>query len=141
MLTLKVKRLSSDAKLPAYAHPGDAGLDLCAAEEVTVLPGERARIRTGIALEIPEGYVGLCWDKSGLSMNHGLKTMAGVIDAGYRGEVVVMVANLSLEPHTFSVGDKVMQVLIQRVERVDVIETDELADTARADAGFGSTGR
>jgi dUTP pyrophosphatase len=141
MLILKVKRLSPAAKIPAYAHPGDAGLDLCAAEEVTVLPGERVRISTGIALEIPEGYVGLCWDKSGLSMNHGLKTMAGVIDAGYRGEVVVMVANLSPEPHTFSVGDKVVQILIQEVERVQVVETDELTHTARADAGFGSTGR
>jgi dUTP pyrophosphatase len=140
-LVLKTKRLREDAKIPAYAHPGDAGLDLYVAEDVTLLSGKRAGVLTGIAMEIPEGYVGLIWDKSGLSMRHGLKTLGGVIDAGYRGEVIVGIINLSDEEHTIQKGEKVAQMIIQRKESVAIEETEKLSETARGERGFGSTGK
>ncbi|MCX6713784.1 MAG: dUTP diphosphatase, partial [Candidatus Vogelbacteria bacterium] len=85
-MKIKVKKLDLEAKLPSYAHLGDAGMDIYALEDVVLKSGERARIKTGIAIEIPNGFVGLVWDKSGISTNHGLKTLAGVVDSGYRGE-------------------------------------------------------
>ncbi|OHA92361.1 MAG: hypothetical protein A3J09_02745 [Candidatus Zambryskibacteria bacterium RIFCSPLOWO2_02_FULL_51_21] len=92
-------------------------------------------------MEIPEGYVGLCWDKSGLSMNHGIKVLAGVIDSGFRGELVMAVINLGKEAYTFKKGDKVMQMLMQKVEQVEITEVNELSDSARGEKGFGSTGK
>ena len=141
MLSLRVKKVSDDATVPLYAHPGDAGLDLFAAETVVVNPGVVSRVRTGIAVVIPEGYVGLCWDKSGLAMGHGIKVLAGVIDSGYRGELVLGVINLGTEPYTFEKGHKVMQMLIQKVETVEVQVVNELGSTRRGEAGFGSTGK
>ena len=140
-MQVKVKKVHPEAKLPAYAHPGDAGLDLFALEEVIVLPGQVGRIKTGIAMEIPAGYVGLCWDKSGLSINSGIKILGGVIDSGYRGELVLGVFNLSKEPYTFAKGHKVMQILIQPVEWVEVLEVLALSDATRGQGGFGSTGK
>ena len=92
-------------------------------------------------MEIPEGYVGLCWDKSGLSMKNGIKVLAGVIDAGFRGELVMGVINLGKEEYTFEKGHKVMQMLVQPVEIVDIKEAEELSDTSRGLGGFGSTGK
>lgn len=140
-MILNIKKLHSDAKVPTYAHEGDAGFDLCAIENVTIKAGERALVRTGIAMEIPFGYVGLIWDKSGLSMNHGLKTLGGVVDAGYRGEVTAGIINLSTSDYVFTAGHKVAQMLIQKVERVEIKEVVELSDTARGDGGYGSTGK
>jgi dUTP pyrophosphatase len=140
-LTLKIKRLRADAKIPQYAHPDDAGLDLYAAEDVTLLSGKRAGVLIGIAMEIPEGYVGLIWDKSGLSIKHGLKTLGGVVDAGYRGEVIVGIMNLAEEAYTIQKGEKVAQMIIQKKESVVVEETVELSETARGEGGFGSTGK
>ncbi len=140
-MKLKVKKVHSDAKLPHYANAHDAGMDLFALEEVIVKKGEIARIRTGISLEIPEGYVGLCWDKSGLSMNHGIKTLAGVIDSGFRGELVVAVINLGNEDYTFEKGHKVMQMLVQKIETVEIEEAEELSDSDRGEKGFGSSGK
>jgi len=140
-LVLKVKRLAGEAKIPIYAHQGDAGLDLFSNEKITLLPGERKIIKTGIALEIPEGYTGLVWDKSGLSVNHGLKTLGGVVDAGYRGELMVGLINLSKDEYVLEKGHKVAQMLIQKVEKVVVDEVDRLRDTSRGGGGFGSTGR
>jgi len=139
-LILKVKRLG-DAKLPTYHHEGDAGLDLYSAEEVTLLPGKKIGVKTGAAVAIPDGYVGLIWDKSGISMKYGLKTLGGVIDSGYRGEVIVGMVNLGDEPHTFEKGDKVAQMIIQKKESVSIEEVDELDDTDRGDKGFGSSGK
>lgn len=140
-MKIKVKKLNPDAKLPFYAHPGDAGMDIFAAEETILEPGKPVRVRTGIAVEIPAGCVGLCWDKSGLATNHSLKTVAGVIDSGYRGEIMVGLINLGEEPYIFHQGDKVTQMLIQKVEQPEIVEADELSETSRGAGGFGSTGK
>lgn len=141
MIVLKIKKLIADSKTPAFAHQSDAGMDLYAAEETVILPGERKAVRTGIALEIPEGYVGLIWDKSGLSMKHGLRTLGGVIDAPYRGEVLIGIINLSKEPYTFEKNHKVAQLVIQKVEHPEVRIVDELSETDRGTQGFGSSGK
>ncbi len=138
---VKIKRLHQDAKIPSYAHPGDAGLDLYVAEDITLAPNERAGVPTGIAMEIPDGHVGLIWDKSGLSIKHGLKTLAGVVDSGYRGEVLVGIMNLSDAEYTIRKGEKVAQMIIQKKETIAVEEVDELSSTARGERGFGSTGK
>ncbi len=139
-MVIKVKKLFPSATLPSYAHPHDAGLDLYSAETTTILPQERKLISTGIALAIPSGYVGLVWDKSGLATNHGLKTMAGVIDAGYRGEVKILIHNLSTQPYIVPAGTKIAQLLIQPVEQKQIVEVKELDETARGEQGFGSSG-
>lgn len=140
-MKLKVKKVDPEAKLPSYAHPYDAGMDLFALEEVKIKPGEIARVRSGIAMEIPEGYVGLCWDKSGLSMKNGIKVLAGVIDSGFRGELVLGVINLGKEEYIFEKGHKVMQMLLQPVEIADIMEVEHLSETSRGEGGFGSTGK
>jgi dUTP pyrophosphatase len=140
-LTLKIKKLHPDAIVPQFAHADDAGMDLFALERTVALPKSITRIRTGLAMEVPEGYAGLCWDKSGLAANHGIKTLAGVLDAGYRGELVLAVYNLKDEPYVFEKGHKVMQMLIQKVEQPEIIEVDELTETSRGAGGFGSTGK
>lgn len=140
-MILKVKKLNSDAILPRFAHPGDAGLDMYVNETVTLEPGQVGRIKSGIAVEIPDGFVGLCWDKSGLSMNHSIKVLGGVIDSGFRGELIFGVINLGKEEYTFKKGDKVLQMLIQKVEKMDIVDSEELSETDRGEKGFGSTGK
>ncbi len=140
-LVLKIKKLRPDAVMPTYAHSGDAGLDMYTCEAVTVAPGERVTVSTGIAMEIPEGYVGLVWDKSGISIKGGLKTMGGVVDSPYRGEIMIGIINLSSEPYVFEKGHKVAQMVIQKKENVVVEEVTELSDTSRGQGGFGSTGK
>ena len=140
-MEIRVKKIHKDAKLPTYAHHGDAGFDLYAIESVSIPVGARVLVGTGIAIEIPDGYVGLIWDKSGLSMVHGLKNLGGVIDAGYRGEIKAGVVNLSDDDYTITAGHKVAQMLIQKVERADIKEVTELSDTPRGHGGFGSTGK
>lgn len=141
-MKLQVKKLDPQAKLPAYEHPGDAGLDLYALEDFVVpARARKAGIRTGVAVAIPEGYVGLFWDKSGLAAKHGLKVMAGVIDSGYRGELLLTLLNTSEIDYQFKAGEKVMQMLIQAVGRAEIEEVAELDDTSRGAGGFGSTGR
>lgn len=139
-MKLLIQKLNPHATVPRYAHDGDAGLDLYAAHSVTLQPGERAQVGTSVALAIPEGYVGLIWDKSGLAQKQGLKTLGGVVDSGYRGEVMVGVVNLGSEPYTLEAGHKVAQMLIQKVETVEIEEVRELSDTSRGTGGFGSTG-
>lgn len=140
-MELRVKKVHKDAVLPRFAHPGDAGMDLFALEDTVVLPREVTKVRTGIAMQIPDGYVGLCWDKSGLSMNQGIKLLGGVIDAGYRGEVIVGLINLGKEVYTFEKGHKIAQMLIQKVAHPEIEEVAELSDTSRGEGGFGSTGK
>jgi dUTP pyrophosphatase len=141
-MLVRIKKMDGDAKLPSYAHPGDAGMDFFAHEKVVVGPGQIARVPTGVSMEIPEGYVGLFWDKSGLSMTHGIKVLGGVIDAGYRGEVMVGIINLSSTEYVFEKGQKVAQMLVQPVVAADVVEVEELSnDTPRGVGGFGSTGK
>ncbi len=139
-MTIKIKKLNSDAIVPKYAKPGDAGMDFYANETVTLAPGERKVVPTGIAMAIPSCYVGLIWDKSGLASKHGLKTMAGVIDSGYRGEIKILVHNLSDTSYIVKKGNKVAQMLIQPVTQREVQEVTNLDETERGDGGFGSTG-
>jgi len=138
---LKIKRLHSDAVVPKYAHEDDAGFDLFSVKDFTIKKGERAAVPTGIAMEIPEGCVGLIWDKSGLAIKHGIKTIAGVIDSMYRGEVLVGVINFGESDYTFLKGHKIAQMIIQKKEKVDFKEVKDLSETKRGDGGFGSTGK
>jgi len=140
-LQLKVKYLVKDTPKLAYAKTGDAAFDLYAAKDVTIAPAERVQVGTGVALEIPDGYVGLIWDKSGLSHKFGLKTLGGVVDSGYRGEIMIGVINLSNEPYTFEKGHKISQIVIQKYEHCDIVEVDELSESERGASGFGSTGK
>lgn len=139
-MKLLVKTLHPDAKVPAFAHPGDAGLDLFSVQDMVIRPGERASVPTGIAIAMPEGYAGLIWDKSGPSHKFGIKTLGGVVDSGYRGEYLVGLINLSQEDFVIRSGQKVAQLLIQAVEHPEIEAIDNLDDTSRGAGGFGSTG-
>jgi dUTP pyrophosphatase len=139
-MKLKVKRLQEDARLPSYGHPGDAGLDLFSAVDTVIEPGGVLAVPTGIKVAIPPNHVGLIWDKSGISLS-GVHRLAGVVDAGYRGEIKVVMANLGRESFPVDSGMKIAQMLIQPVIQVSVIESDDLDDTERGENGFGSTGR
>lgn len=139
-MKLKVKRVRPEAILPNYAHPGDAGLDIRAALAAQIPSGERKAIPTGLAFELPAGTVGLVWDKSGRALKDGLKTMAGVIDEGFRGEFLVVLTNLSDQPVNIEIGDKIAQLLVQPIVQVEIKEVEEVEDSSRGSAGFGSTG-
>ncbi|MEK7614089.1 MAG: dUTP diphosphatase [Patescibacteria group bacterium] len=140
-MVVKIKRISRDAKIPTYAHPGDAGMDLYACENMVIKKGDTTLVPTGIAVEIPEGYVGLIWDKSGLANKHKLKSLGGVVDAGYRGEIQVGLFNLGTEDYVVENHHKIAQLLIQKIERAELEEVDELPNSSRGDKGFGSTGK
>ncbi|HYF10361.1 MAG TPA: dUTP diphosphatase [Candidatus Paceibacterota bacterium] len=140
-VVVKIRRLAEEVKLPSYAYPGDAAFDLCAREDVSLSPGEYRGIPTGLAMEIPEGYVGLVWDKSGVGIKNGLKTLGGVVDCNYRGEVVVGLANLSGETRNFKRGEKVAQMIIQKKEEVILEDAQSLSETVRGEKGFGSSGK
>ena len=138
-MKLEVKRIIPQAKLPSYGHPGDAGLDLFSTVNHTLVPGTPYAVPTGIKMAIPAGHVGLIWDKSGISLK-GVHRLAGVVDAGYRGEVQVVMINLGTTPFKIKTGMKIAQILIQPVQSVEVVEADNLDDTSRGEGGFGSTG-
>lgn len=139
---LHVQRLRTDVPLPRYAHTGDAGLDLCAADAAKLEPGERAAVATGLRLAIPRGWVGLVHPRSGLALRQGLTVVnaPGTIDAGYRGEVKVLVVNLGDSPVAITPGDRIAQLVLQRVGEAEVVEVDELDVTSRGSGGLGSTG-
>jgi dUTP pyrophosphatase len=142
-MMLKVRRLEPAARLPTRAYPGDAGLDLYALEDGRLGPGERASIRTGIAVEIPDGQAGLVLARSGLAARHGIALVnaPGLIDAGYRGEVRVLLLNTDLvESFTIAAGDRIAQLVLVRVETPAVVEVEELALSERGAGGFGSSG-
>ncbi len=141
-LELQVQRLDPQVPLPTYAHEGDAGMDLAAAAEVTVSPGERVAVPTGLAVAIPQGWVGLVHPRSGLARRHGITVTnaPGTIDAGYRGEVQVLLVNLGDESVTLSRGDRIAQLLLQQVGHARVVEVEDLDETTRGSGGFGSTG-
>jgi dUTP pyrophosphatase len=142
-LEVAVSRLDPDLPLPSYAHPGDAGADLHTTVDVRLAPGERALVPTGIALALPPGFVGLVHPRSGLAARHGLSIVnaPGTIDAGYRGEVKVLLINHDrAETVELARGDRVAQLVIQRCERAAFREVAELPDSARGDGGYGSTG-
>ena len=142
-LDVSVVRLDPELPLPAYAHPGDAGADLLTTVDVTLAPGERAMVPTGVALALPEGYVALVHPRSGLAARHGLSIVntPGTIDAGYRGEIKVMLINHDpATPIELRRGDRIAQLVVQRFERARFVEVAELPDSVRGDGGYGSTG-
>ena len=141
-IRVPVLRVDADLPLPAYARPDDAGLDLHAAEVVTLAPGERALVPTGIAVAIPAGFAGFVLPRSGLALRHGVTVLntPGLIDAGYRGEVKVLLVNHGHEAVTLSRGDRIAQLVVQRVERVVLTPVAELPASGRGAGGFGSTG-
>ncbi len=143
-MILRVRRLDSAAVLPRRAHPGDAGLDLHALEAVTLAPGERATVRTGVAIELPAGHAGWVVPRSGLAARHGIALVnaPGLIDEGYRGEVKVLLLNTDREvPFEVTAGERIAQLVLAAVASPAVVEVDELAGSARGERGFGSTGR
>jgi dUTP pyrophosphatase len=139
-MQLKFKKLHKDAKIPSYAYKGDAGMDLYVPEVTMIKVGERKTIPLGISMEIPEGYVGLMFDKSSLSHKHGLKTYGNVIDSGYRGEIHVGIMNHSDKDYELKTGDKIIQMLIMPVFQVEILEVNELSESDRSKGGFGSSG-
>ena len=138
-----ITRLDPEVPLPGYARPGDAGADLAAAEDVDLAPGERAVVRTGIAIALPDGYAGFLHPRSGLAARHGLTMVnaPGTIDAGYRGEIKVILLNTDQgQPVSLRRGDRIAQLVVQRVEHVVFREVTELPESVRGLGGFGSTG-
>lgn len=142
-MSLRVRRLDPAARLPTRAYDGDAGLDLYAAEAAVLSPGERASVATGIAVEIPPGQAGLVLPRSGLAARHGISVVnaPGLIDAGYRGEVRVLLLNTDRhERFEIAPGDRIAQLVMVRVEAPEVVEVDALAMSERGAGGFGSSG-
>lgn len=139
-MKLYIKKWNKEAKIPTRAHHDDAGIDLYTSGAHIIGAHQTVSIPIGVGMEIEEGYVGLIWDKSSIG-SKGIKTLGGVIDAGYRGEVSVVVHNLNDTPYTFEHGQKVAQILIQKVEFPELEEVTELSDSKRGTGGFGSTGK
>lgn len=142
-LEVQLKMLDAGLELPAYAHPGDAGADLRARVDVTLGPGERALVPTGVSIALPFGYVALIHPRSGLATRHGLTVVnaPGTVDAGYRGEIAVTLLNTdTAEPLTLRRGDRIAQMVIQRVEHARFVPVTDLSESVRGSGGFGSTG-
>lgn len=143
-MKLAVRRLSDAARLPARAYDGDAGLDLHSLEAATIGPGERTSIPTGVAIEVPPGHAGLVLPRSGLAARHGIALVnaPGLIDAGYRGELRVLLLNTDREvAFELAAGERIAQLVLVAVAEPEVVEVTELASAARAERGFGSSGR
>jgi len=143
MSKVLVKRLDPDMPLPAYAKAGDAGADLCTRVDLTILPGERVLVPTGISIALPNGYVALVHPRSGLAVKHGISIVntPGTVDAGYRGELAVILINHDKEQSvSFKKGDRIAQLVIQQVERAEFVEVSQLPGSERSTGGFGSTG-
>ena len=142
-VTVPLRRLDPDLPVPAYAHPGDAGADLLAARDVEIGPGERALVPTGVAIALPDGYVGLVHPRSGLAARLGVTVLnaPGTVDSGYRGEILVNLINHDrANVAKISRGDRIAQLVVQRVERARFAVVDELAESSRGAGGHGSTG-
>jgi dUTP pyrophosphatase len=140
---VQVRRLDPGLPVPSYAHPGDAGADLHTTVDVELLPGERAVVPTGVAIALPPGYAAFVHPRSGLAAKQGVSIVnaPGTVDAGYRGEIKVTLVNLDpRQPVRFARGDRIAQLVVQRVAQVRFAEVDELPGSARGDGGFGSTG-
>jgi len=140
-MKIKAEKIYDDAKLPSCGYPGDAGMDFFAYGDFVLKPGERVSIPTGIKMAIPEGYVGLVWDKSGIAFKRGIKSMGGVVDSGYRGEIMVCLVNLDKEIQEIKKGDKIAQMVVQPFLSVDIEEGEIVDETHRGDKGFGSSGK
>ena len=139
-----ITRLDPELPLPRYAKGGDAGADIVSRIDITLAPGERALVPTGIAIALPDGYVALVHPRSGLAIKHGVTMVnaPGTVDAGYRGELqIILINHDKSEPVSFKRGDRIAQLVFQRVERAEFIEVEELPGSGRGAGGFGSTGR
>lgn len=144
MINLQIKLLDPDLPMPRYQHAGDAGLDLPSRIDYVLEPGERALIPTGIAIAIPGGYAGFVLPRSGLASRHGIALVnsPGLVDSGYRGEMAIIMINTDKrEAFHIKRGDRIAQLVIQRVEEVKLARVDELDNTSRGEGGFGSTGK
>lgn len=139
-MKIQVKKLTPDAKLPAFGREGDAGMDLYSSQDVVLKPGQRISCKTGIAIKIPEGYVGLIWDKGGPSHKFGIKTLGGVYDSNYTGEYLIGLVNLSQEDFNIKKDQKIAQLLVQKIESPQIEEVDEIPETNRGEQRFGSSG-
>ena len=141
-MTVKFRKSDPDAVLPAYAHPGDAGMDVRSVEEVTIEPGGRKLVRTGLVMMLPPGYEAQVRPRSGLALKNGVTVLntPGTIDEGYRGEVGVILANFGTEPFQVEKGAKIAQIVVAPCTRAEIVETDEVDETIRGTGGFGSTG-
>jgi dUTP pyrophosphatase len=133
--------VGESGSLPEYSTTGAAGADLRASEAVTIAPGARTAVPTALRLQIPAGHVGLVWPRSGLAVRHGIDTLAGVVDSDYRGEVRVVLVNHGDEPFRIEKGDRIAQLLVQRVERATFAAVPTIDETDRGEGGFGSSGR
>ena len=141
-MTLKFRRIHPDASLPSYAHEGDAGMDVRSVEDVEIAPGSRALVHTGLVMMLPPGWEAQVRPRSGLALKHGVTVLntPGTIDAGYRGEVGVILANFGEGPFMVAKGDKVAQIVVAPVARAEIVESAEVDETERGAGGFGSTG-
>jgi dUTP pyrophosphatase len=142
-LEILIRRLDPDVPLPSYAHPGDAGADLTTTVDVELKPGERALVPTGISIALPEGYAAFVHPRSGLAAKFGVSIVnaPGTVDAGYRGEIKVMLVNLDpAEPVVLARGDRIAQLVVQRIEQASFVEVETLPESARGAGGYGSTG-
>jgi dUTP pyrophosphatase len=140
---MKIKKIHPDAIIPKYAHEGDAGMDLFSVEEVIIKPRYRLAVRTGLEFEIPEGYEAQIRPRSGMALKNGITVLntPGTVDSGYRGEIKIILVNLSSKDYFIQKGDKIAQAIINKFEKVKIEEAGELSDSTRGKAGFGSTGK
>ncbi len=139
-MKIRVQRLDKSLELPKFAKEGDAAFDLRSAVDVVLHPLQKEIIPTGLKVAVPNGYAGLIWDRSSMAAKHSLRTMAGVLDAGYRGEIKVVMINLGKEPVEITKGMRIAQMLVQPVLNTEIEEVEELEETERGAGGFGSTG-
>ena len=141
-MTVKFRRIDPSASLPSYAHPGDAGMDIRSMEELTIEPGARSLVHTGLVMILPQGYEAQVRPRSGLALKNGVTVLntPGTIDAGYRGEVGVILANFGSEPFRVEKGSKIAQIVVAPCTRAEIEETVEVDATERGEGGFGSTG-
>ena len=141
-MKVKIKKLRKDAIIPSYFHDSDAGADLCSCDDYVLKPGERALIKTGLSIALPLGYEAQIRPKSGLALKHGLSIVntPGTIDAGYRGEIGVIIINHGAESFKIEKGNKIAQMVINEIKQAEFEEVDDLDETNRGKGGFGSTG-
>ncbi|MDO8558910.1 MAG: dUTP diphosphatase [bacterium] len=137
--TICVQKINSEAKLPSFAYEGDAGMDLFSCEDCLIFPLDKKALKTGLKIAVPAGFAGFISDKSGLALNYSLTTLAGVLDSGYRGEVMVILMNLGKEPYVVKKGQKIAQLIIKKIEKPEIVEGN-LDETQRGEKGFGSSG-
>jgi len=139
---VRIQRIDSNARMPEMAHPGDSGFDLFASETVSLKPGERKLVPTGIKVSLPAGFEAQVRPKSGLALKHGISVLntPGTIDSGYRGEIKVILVNLGEQEYKVEKGKKIAQIVFARVECPEIVEVSELDETKRNEGGFGSTG-